>query len=608
MIELIVIRKGANELKLAKSGMITIAMAASITMLVAGCGSTTTNNSTSNTSSSSNTATNSSGNSVSSSQTATPGGTINYALPPQTNLTWFLPLMNAASETVYNYQIVDQMYKPLIWFNNDHTINWESSIASKITYNTSGTVYHVFLNPKWKWSDGQPVTSKDVLFTWNVIKAASAKNASSPWPYVGAGSGDIPNGVKSVVANSPTEVTITLDKPANQQWFIYNGIGQITPMPAHAWDVKSNINSEIKYLGSNATNLMFDTVVDGPFKPVSATSSQSWVIAPNPNYAGHKSVVNKIVFTYEGSNASELAALKSGNINVGYLDPSQLGEKGSLTSQGEKITPGYPFGIFWTYMNMFPGSSTRSIFDQLYVRQALQMGLDNQGAAQDIYKGYAVPLFGPIPSTPKTQFFDPNLKDPYPFNINKGKQLLESHGWKEVNGVMTKGSQKMKFTMMYVSGTTSSLDQDELMKQDWAQEGIDVTLKPVPFSTFISVVSNPKNTNWDLATGSGWVYTGLASYPSGGQLFATSSPVGTGFSDPKEDALIQATHVPYATQQQAMQHFYQYEDYTAKALPFLWGLNVAGLTVTAPTVHDVNKYMNPATYFPQMQYWWVSSN
>lgn len=593
-------------MKLKKPLTASLAMGLGATFLVVGCGGATptTNSSTNQTG-------NSTGNQTGSTQpaqTVTPGGTINYALPTQTNLNWFLPLMNAASDSVYNSQIVDQLYKPMIWVNNDYTINWNSSIADKVTYNSAGTVYHVFLNPKWKWSDGQPVTSKDVLFTWNVIKAASASNAPSPWPFVGAGTGDIPNGIQSVVATSDHEVTITLKQPANQQWFIYNGILQLTPMPAHAWDIKSNINDEIKYLGANATNLMFDTVVDGPFKPVSATSSQSWVIAPNPNYPGHKSVVNKIVFTYEASTAAELAALKSGAINVGYLDQSQLGSEGSLTSQGDKVTPGYSFGIFWTEMNMWPTSPTKSIFDQLYVRQALQMGLDNQGAAQDIYKGYAQPIYGPIPSTPKTKFLDPNLTNPYPFDINKGKQLLESNGWKEVNGVMTKGSQQLKFTMMYVSGSTSSTDAAELMKQDWAQEGIDVTLKPVPFSTFISVTSNPKDHSWDLATGSGWDYNGPGFYPTGGQLFSSTAPSGTGFADPKEDALIAATHKPYATEQETMQKFFAYEDYTAKQLPFLWGLNVAGLGVTTPAVHNVVKYSDPATAFPQMQYWWVSSN
>ncbi|NMP25002.1 ABC transporter substrate-binding protein [Sulfobacillus harzensis] len=71
------------------------------------------------------------------------------------------------------------------------------------------------------WSNGQPVTAKDLLFTWNVVKAASSKAASTPWPYTGVGTGDIPNGVQSVVENNPHEVTFTLTKPANQEWFVY---------------------------------------------------------------------------------------------------------------------------------------------------------------------------------------------------------------------------------------------------------------------------------------------------------------------------------------------------------------------------------------------------
>ncbi len=539
------------------------------------------------------------------------GGIIEYALPAQTNLTWFLPIDNAANDSVYNTQFVDQLYKPMLWINNDYSINWKSSVANKITYNKTGTVYHVYLNPKWKWSNGQPVTSQDVLFTWNVIKAASASNAPAPWPFVGAGTGDIPSGVKSVVASGKYEVTITLDKPANQQWFIYNGIIQMVPMPSAAWDKYShNIQQEIKYLGSNASNPMFDRVVDGPFKVQSGTPNQSWVLVPNSSYPGHKSTVSKIVFSYEASNAAELAALKSGSINVGYLDQSEIGSERSLTSMGDQVTPEYSFGIFWTEMNMWPGSPSKGIFDQLYVRQALQMGIDNEGISKDIYKGYAVPLIGPIPPVPKTTFLDPTLakKSPYSFNIAAAKKLLENHGWQLVNGVMQKGSQKLKFTMMYVSGVTSSTDAAEVMAQDWGQMGVDVTLKPVPFSTFISVTSNKTNYTWQLAVGSGWDYNGPGFYPTGGQLFASTAPSGTGFNDPTEDKLIQATHLPYATQQETMKHFFAYEDYTAKVLPFLWNQNVATLWVTSPNVHNVLNYLDAATAFPQMQYWTVSNS
>ena len=160
------------------------------------------------------------------------GGTIIFALPPQTNINWYLPVTTAAFDSVYNTQLLNMLYKPLIWINNQYQIDWKSSIARKITYNKQGTVYHVYLNKKWHWSNGQPVTAKDVLFTWNVVKAASATNAPAPWPFVGAGTGDIPNGIQSVVQNNPYELTFTLDKPANQQWFIYNGLIQLVPMPS----------------------------------------------------------------------------------------------------------------------------------------------------------------------------------------------------------------------------------------------------------------------------------------------------------------------------------------------------------------------------------------
>ncbi len=334
-------------MRLRKSLLATIALTAGVGMLVAGCSSST-NNSSGNTT-----------NNTSTSSKPTPGGVINYALPGATSLTWFFPIMTAANDSVYNQIIVDQMYKPLIWINNDYTINWKSSVADKITYNNQGTVYHIFLNPKWKWSDGTPVTAQDVLFSWQVIKAASSKSAPAPWPFAGVGTGGIPNQIQSVVANNNYEVTITLNKPANQQWFIYNGIIQLTPMPKKAWDVKSNMQDELKYLGQNATNLMFDKVVDGPFMPKSATPNQSWDIVPNPNYAGHKSIVQQINFDYEASTAAELAALKAGNINMGYVDTSELGNIPSLKQQGYNINVGYPFGVFYTVMNMWPRNDVR---------------------------------------------------------------------------------------------------------------------------------------------------------------------------------------------------------------------------------------------------------
>lgn len=536
----------------------------------------------------------------------TSGGTIVFAQQPQTSYTWYIPIVDAQYD--YNAGLYDEIYKPLLWINNNYSINWQSSIADKITYNKTGTVYHIYLNPKWHWSNGMPVTSRDFMFTWDIIKAASAANAPAPWPYVGAGTGDIPSGVKSVVANSSYEVTMTLNQPTNQDWFIYNGIIQIVPMP-HIWDVKSNMTAELKYLGAQAINPHFVSVVDGPFKLGKVVPDQTWTLLPNTAYSGHKSLVKKIVLLYEGSNSAEFAALKTGAANMGYLDVSQWGARNQLTQSGDVITPEYTFGFFDTALNLFPGSPVRSIFKHLYVRQAMQMGLDNSAINNSIYHGFAPPIDGPLPKNPSTTFYDPALNtNPYPFNIKAGKTLLTSHGWHEVNGIMTKGHLKMNFQMLYAAGSTSSSETAELMQQDWEEEGIKITLKPVPFSTLIGEASQSYAPHWDMATGTGWYYDGPGFYPSGDGLFNTGASSGFGYSSQEEDRLIDATHIPYATSKENMAAFDRYELYTAKALPVLWQNNAATLVVHAPDVHDSVKYADASPGIPQMQYWWVSTN
>ncbi|MCY0881009.1 MAG: ABC transporter substrate-binding protein, partial [Firmicutes bacterium] len=329
-------------------------------MLLAGCGTTSSAASTT-------------------AKTAVKGGDVLFALPPSSNLDWYLPITNSSGNTLYNDQLINQLYKSLIVIGKNYKIDWHSSIASKITYNKNGTVYHVYLNPKWHWSTGQPVNTSDVMFTWNFIKAASSSSAPAPWPYSGAGEGDIPNGVKSVVANSADEFTITLKKPTNQEWFEYNGISQLTPLPAFAWNkYPNNMTQELKYLGKEATNPSFDKIVDGPFELQSAKPSQSWTLVPNPHYDGHRSTLSKLIFVYETSGTAEFAALKTGQINVGYLGLSEYDSRKQLTSMGDKISPQYSMGYFDTELDMNSTAPNHlgPVFDKLYVRQAMQMGIN----------------------------------------------------------------------------------------------------------------------------------------------------------------------------------------------------------------------------------------
>jgi len=532
--------------------------------------------------------------------------TIVFALPAQTNIPWYFPFSNGANASLYTFQLISQLYVGLTYVNANYQLDPADQIAQKITYNPQGTVYHVFMNPKYHWSDGKPVTSADVLFTWQLIQALSNPKAPAPWPWYGAGSGDVPQGIQSVVANGPYEFTVTLKQPANQQWFIYNGLGDFTPYPKQAWDkYPNNMNEEIKWLGQMATNPAIDSVVDGPYKLSSAVQNQEWTLVPNPTFGGHKATA-KIVFAYESSSTAEFAALKTGQVQVGYLPLSEYGARDELP---DHLVPGYNFGYFDIELNFnkqTPGG-LGSVFSQLYVRQALEMGIDQKAIADVIYHGYMVPVYGPIPPEPKTPFLDPRLAKPiYPFNIAAGKALLEKNGWHEVNGVMTKDGKQLAFTMIYSAGDIAATEQLELVQQDWAQEGVKVTLKPEPFTVLIGLMSKPNA--WQAAGDQGITYGG--SYPSGGTLFGylNGQPGGLndmGWNDPTENALIQATHEPWPNAQTNLQHFYAYEYYTAKELVNLWMPLNDNLDEIAYNVNIPTWSLNNTTGFPLMQYWTV---
>ncbi|NMP24453.1 peptide ABC transporter substrate-binding protein [Sulfobacillus sp. DSM 109850] len=367
---------------------------------------------------------------------------------------------------------------------------------------------------------------------------------------------------------------------------------------------------EIKYLGSIATTpKAAQFASDGPYELVSATPNQNWILKPNPEYGGYKSRVSKLEFVYESSSTAEFSALKTHQIDLGYLDPSQLGSKGELTSQGFKVVPAYSLAVFWTELNMWPNTQYASTFDNLYVRKALEMATDQKAIVKDIYKGYGVPQYGPIPATPKTKFYDASAEPKIPYDPAAAKKLLEAHGWHLKNGVMTNAQgQQMNYTLLWVTGSQTAQEQVQLMQQDWNAIGVKTTLKGVNFNQFLTMTSDKTSNAWQIGVGTGWFYDGPGWLPTGGQLFSSTAPSGTGYANKKEDALIAATHTPYASQAQFMKAFDKYEAYTAQQLPMLWLPNPAGINVYAPNVHGATQWMNTVTGEPQYNHISLSSS
>ena len=335
-------------------------------------------------------------------------------------------------------------------------------------------------------------------------------------------------------------------------------------------------------------------------------------LVPNPKYSGSpKPQISELKFVPFTDDATEYTALKTGQVDIGYIPPADLPPKPANSAvpatnpvgSGYNLQPYYVFGIFYAQPN-FNNPQVGYMVRQLYIRQALQETMDQIGIDKAIYRGYSTPTSGPAPNQPPGNQWIPSIQNqnnqqgPYPFNIAKAKSTLEAHGWSEVNGVMTcqdpskcgagipKG-QQLKMTFVYSTGQAAVTAMWETYKSDASQAGIDVVLQGQTFNSIIGESApcapmGPKCNVQVFAFG-GWLFNGPGFEPTGEPLFATGAGSNSGnYSDPTMDNLINTTHTSSASGA-----FDSYATFGAQQLPFIWNPNPYAIQAVRSNLHGV---------------------
>jgi peptide/nickel transport system substrate-binding protein len=220
----------------------------------------------------------------------------------------------------------------------------------------------------------------------------------------------------------------------------------------------------------------------------------------------------------------------------------------------------------------------------------------------------AVEAFSPIPAKPRTEFFDAALKNPYPFNLRRGRTLMEQHGWHLDHGVLTKDGHRFTFTLMYGNGSIAANSSLQLLAYDWGQEGFDVHLEPENASSAFGVMVGPKQSAWQMAyfPEGYWTYE-PDYYPTGGGLFLPQAGGNySHYENATMNQLIAATYRPATTLAQSQARMFQYEAWAARDLPVLYMPYYPALLVHSDSVHGVVRTENPVSILYSANDWWVS--
>jgi peptide/nickel transport system substrate-binding protein len=294
-----------------------------------------------------------------------------------------------------------------------------------------GKVITLKLRDDITWSDGTPITTQDFVFTYQMI--TDPKNGvSAITPY------DLVEGV-----TAPDERTVVVTfKDAYPAWI--SALWRYL-LPAHILQPVYQQEGSLQ----NAAWNRAPNVGCGPFVFQSWEVGQSARFAANPNYWLGRPKLDEIQARFFADENAKAEALQNGQADLTVFLLNAPLYMSDLQKANVTILPvdsGYHEGMFFF---MDPTNGHPALQDPR-VRQAIAYAIDREKMAKELTGGISQPVASYWDNTP---YIDPSIQ-PWPYDPEKAKKLLEEAGWVDTNGNGSRDKDGDELVFTY--GTTTS--------------------------------------------------------------------------------------------------------------------------------------------------------
>lgn len=315
------------------------------------------------------------------------------------------------------------------------------AVAEKYTLSEDGTTYTFTLREGVKFHNGQTVTAEDVVYS---INRCAAVPEGQEKPLVAAFSA-----VKSVEALDEKTVAVTIAQRDLE--FISYMTAAIIPADYE--------NQDTAPVGT------------GPFRFVSRTPQQDFVMERFEDYWGAPAWLDKVTYKICENADALVMNLNGGSIDLcAHLTSAQA----SQLNQNFQVLEGTMNLVQAIYLN-----NQAKPFDNQLVRQALCYAIDRQGIMDMVADGHGTAVGSSIyPAF--TKYFLPELVDKYPHDVAKAKELLAQAGYPD----------GFDMTISVPNNYQPHMDTAEVVAEQLREAGINVTIQPVEWSTWLDTIYN----------------------------------------------------------------------------------------------------------------------
>jgi peptide/nickel transport system substrate-binding protein len=339
--------------------------------------------------------------------------------------------------------------------------NLQPNFAQKMPdVSSDGLTYTFKLRSDIKWSDGSPLTPEDVVFTYELYYDPK---------YDGLLGNSRPNAKRYIKSATAQGDSIILQATTVFAPFLLQfGVLPIVPKKVLSGKTGVQLNTD----DFNAA----PPISNGKFKFQSWTKGDKLILARNDLYFRGRPNLDTWVYKKVPDAVAVLQQLKTGEIDVGRLDPSSYDE---ATAQPNLNVLSFPtFGFDEYIYQLDPGKPGGQLFQDKSVRQALAYGLDRKALVQAAYFGQAIIADSILPNT--SWAYSKDVKPKYAYDAKKAGDLLDAAGWKMgATGIREKAGQKLSFEMVTNADNSTRVKNLQIMQEQWKKIGVDAQIRNI---------------------------------------------------------------------------------------------------------------------------------
>lgn len=318
----------------------------------------------------------------------------------------------AGFNPAYGWGAGEHVHEPLI--QSTLTITTPSleiahDLATDIAVSEDGLTWTVAIRQDVRFTDGQPLTARDVAFTYNTVKAESAVNDFTMLDHA--------------EALDDATVAFHMNRPFSIWPYTMAVVGII---PEHAYGPDYGENP----IGS------------GRYVLVQWDKGQQIILEANPNYYGDKPAMRRVVIVFMEEDAAYMAAM-AGQVDVAYTAAPYANQPmsgytllvcESVDNRGLNL-PAIPFD----------GEIGNDVTADPAVRRAINMGLDRESMIHNVLDGYGTPAYSVCDKMP---WFSADSVVEY--DLEGATALLDEAGWTlAADGVREKDGRRAELTLLY---------------------------------------------------------------------------------------------------------------------------------------------------------------